>query len=394
MSNETQESTEVNVDVNTTEDTQGNIHSFDDLDSMTSTKSDTEVMKEAVKEAAKEKEEAGQEAKPEVKAKEEAVEEHKSNSEKTDDLADDITEEIVEEIKMIQAKRAEQGYDVPADAVFIQKVDGEEREVTLQSLLDDFSGREKWEPAFKDLNDREKAWSQEKAIVENYVNTFVHKLNNGTKMEALEYFAEIAKQDPLEFRKALRADIIREYQEYMQMTPEQQQMFEREEKVNYLERKQASEQERITTEQAQFESERVLKNLQDTLGMSDEDLNSVIADLDEHYEGKITEQVIKDYWEDSKAYNVVEKQFKSFDEDLLKNENLVNTAIEIARENPQFTDEDWKEVLSAVKKPNTRKSTSKKLKGEEVKEEKKEQSDIVKNASKLDQFYDFDQLDD
>ena len=177
MSNEA-ESTEVNIDITTSNDDTGNVHSFDDLDSMTSTKSDSEIMKEAIKDAASNDE-------PSEPKHDEQIEAHKSNADKSDDLADDLVEEMVEEIKMLQGSRNDDAYEVPVDAMFKAKVDGEERDVSLQDLLKDFSGREKWEPAFNDLAQEKKEFKVEKEQIEGYVNTFRTKLEQGSKMDAL-----------------------------------------------------------------------------------------------------------------------------------------------------------------------------------------------------------------
>ena len=82
------ESTEpqnVEVDISTTEANDGNYNSFDDLESMTSTKSDAEVMKEAVKEV-KESSEETQKVMSEVK--EELKSEKVSEKTKQENLED------------------------------------------------------------------------------------------------------------------------------------------------------------------------------------------------------------------------------------------------------------------------------------------------------------------
>ena len=380
--------TAVNVDVEMTNDDQGNVHTFDDMESMTQTTSDADLMKEAAKYVKNEN-------KPQAEAKDTQIEDHKTNAEKSDDLADDITEEIVEEIKMLQASRHNQGYEVPADAMFNAKVDGEERDVSLQDLLNDYSGREKWEPAFKELSDHKKQFDTEKAEIEGYVNTFRTKLEQGSKMDALEYFASMAGQNPLEFRKAMRTDIIREYQEYMNMSPEQQQQYEREEKISYQERTQASEAEQLATEKAQYESQKVLNSLQESLGVTAEGLDEILIALEEDYDGDITEEVVREYHSQNIAYETATSMLDSYDSTLLENDKVVDAVIKIAQDNPDFTAEDYRDVFAEAFKPVTKKTNSKKLKGTEVNKDKpKEQSDIVKNASKLDAFFDFDQLDD
>ena len=385
MSNEA-ESTEVNIDITTSNDDTGNVHSFDDLDSMTSTKSDSEIMKEAIKDAASNDE-------PSEPKHDEQIEAHKSNADKSDDLADDLVEEMVEEIKMLQGSRNDDAYEVPVDAMFKAKVDGEERDVSLQDLLKDFSGREKWEPAFNELAQEKKEFKVEKDQIEGYVNTFRTKLEQGSRSDALEYFAKMAGQDALEFRKSLREDIIRDYNEFMQMSPEQKEMFERTEKLDYQERQQASKQEEIDNEQTQYETQKTLSQLRDKLGVSEDRLDSYIDTLSNSYEGIVTPEVVEQYHEIETSYDTADTVLRSYDEKLLENEKVVDKVAEISQQNPDFTESDWKEVLESVFKPTPKKSTSKKLKGTKVGEEEKKAS-INKNASKLDTFYDFDQLPD
>ena len=94
--------------------------SFDELDQLTDGRSEKELLSEAKKET------KGEENKSSAK--------EKSSGKKAEAIAEEA-EKKEEEIKKLIAKYGEENLEMPANAIFKHKVDGEEIDVELQELL-------------------------------------------------------------------------------------------------------------------------------------------------------------------------------------------------------------------------------------------------------------------
>ena len=125
-------SEETNVDVTTTEQTDGNYHSFDDLDSMSS-ESPKELIKEAQKEVKESKSENIKDLIKEAQSENSPSENDKQTN--SQEIGDQIEAELVQEIKKLEAKFGEERYEIPQEAKISVKIDGEEQEISLTRSL-------------------------------------------------------------------------------------------------------------------------------------------------------------------------------------------------------------------------------------------------------------------
>ena len=115
--------------------------SFDELDQLTDGRSGEEVLSEAKKEI------SGEKNKSEPKAE--------SDREEKETL-DQAKEEKAEEIKKLIAKYGEENLEMPANAIFKHKVDGEEVDVELQELLNNYSGKISYDKKFQEFSSEKK----------------------------------------------------------------------------------------------------------------------------------------------------------------------------------------------------------------------------------------------
>jgi len=142
-------------------------------------------------------------------------------------------EAIEEEIKLIKAMRGENEHDMPEDAVFIQKVNGEDTEVTLRELLNDYSGRTDYNKKYNEFGKEKQTLKEQQFQLDNRVNTFIEKSKEST-LDGLAYLAETAGADPVEFIKGLKEGLIPDLENYMNMSPAEREAYDSKQELDIL----------------------------------------------------------------------------------------------------------------------------------------------------------------
>lgn len=207
-----------------------------------------------------------------MQAEEKAVEDKNEESEEV--------KEVKKQIKELQAFLDEQEYKVPASARFKAKVDGEEQEVELQELLNNYSGKQAWDKKFTDLDKERKNYQSDLEIVNKYIGEFANKSKNDP-VEALEFLAEQIGLDPFEYRKTLRTQLLNKYGSYAQMDEQEREMFNQKEELEYLRRRQQTQLEMHQRQQAQQELEVKYQQLEESHGINSDRRNDIVNQLQE-----------------------------------------------------------------------------------------------------------------
>lgn len=394
------ESTELNVDVSTTDQNDGNIHSFDDIESMTETKSDTEALQEAAKEVESSKNEI-KESNEKVMAalKEESAKSQEAKAENQDlqqDLSDNVEQELVEEIKKLHAKFGEDEIEIPEQAVLTVKIDGEEIEVPISDLRNNYSGKVAWEKKFNELSTDKKAFTEERSTIERYVNEFGELARKGDKIGAMQYLASLSGMDPLTFRRELRDQVLTEYKAVLDMDEHQRRAFELEEENKFLKESKESETQRFTREQEYLQAQQQISQYQEALGVDETIWESAIEDLsNEGYSAEeITPDAIGQYLYATKVYDSATSVLTEVSAELAADEGKVEAMFDIINQNPDFTKEDLVEIIEETWGSPKKASGSKKAVASAKKPTKAEAAQEAKRQNKISEFYSFDQFED
>lgn len=327
--------------------------SFDELDSLTDGRSEKELLSDT-----KEKSET-KENKPETKAE--------SNTEENE-IAE---EEAQEEIKKLIAKYGEEELEIAANSVFKHKVDGEEIDVELQELLNNYSGKVSYDRKFQEFSSEKKEFDNYKnqydgeiQQINNYINDFANKFRQNDALGALEYFAEFAGMKPYEFRRDLLNQLLPEMERRSTMTEDQIRAEELAFQNEYLMRQQESAQQQYQDQQALRELEDEIVEVQEAHGISDEDFENAYNELMEiDYEGEINPATVAEYHMHSKAYSKAEDILGQVDSLLVEQDPVVESLQKVIVENPSFDDNDLIEIVQQVYsdfKKDTSKTVSKK----------------------------------
>mgnify|MGYP003329282376 CR=1 FL=1 len=312
--------------------------SFDELDQLTDGRSGEEVLSEAKKEI------SGKEDKSEPKTESDS-EEVKSSEEETQ-----------EEIKKLIAKYGEENLEMPANAIFKHKVDGEEVDVELQELLNNYSGKVSYDKKFQEFSNEKKEFETSKnqydkqiKSINNYINNFADKLKNNDALGALAYFAEFSGMKPHEFKRELLNQIAPEVERISTMSPEELKNEELLAQNEYLLKQQESAQEQAHQQQALKELEMEIANVQEAHGISDEAFENAYSELkDSEYEGEINPQAVAEYYMHSQAFSRADDILSSISPQLADQDQVVESLQKVIMENPSFDNDDLKEIVEEV----------------------------------------------
>ena len=392
------ENVEVNEPVGTEENdlNQGNV-SFDDLDSLTETKDSKELMDEAKdflekgsEDTAKtEEKQSGYKAKD--KREEEAAE--KEETEEGSQAETDPTEEI--KYKVGSFKDITQ--EIAEDTKFTHKVDGEEVEVTLKDLMENYAGKVPYDKRFNELNiskkeyeQSKKSYEEEKEYINNYIGEFAEKMRKGEAVEALGFLAEFAGMKPFEFKQQLIQSITPEIDRRRQLTPDQISNEQLQEENKYLEQLRETEKAQAGAQQTRRELENRIANLQQTHNISDDDFDQGYEELAQtNLKDNLSPELVVDYLRHKEAFTKADTIINEVQPSLSSNEFVVEAVEKIIFDNPDFSDEDIKEVVAEIygsEQKKASKAVSKKMQSKSEKQPKRTSEDY-------ENYVDFDDFD-
>jgi len=345
--------------------------SFDELDSLTDGRSEEKLLNAAEKSIEKKSSQ-----KDEERYEGEGDGEEKSPEQET----------YEEEIKRILAKQGEEDVELLANTMFKHKVDGEEVDVDLQSLLNNYSGKVSYDKKFQEFSSQKKEfetkqnqYNTEIDQINNYINDFAEKFRQNDALGALEYFAEFAGMKPYEFRRDLLNQLVPEMERRSNMSEDQIRAEELAFQNEYLMRQHESAQQQYQDQQALRELENEIANVQEAHGISDEDFEKAYQELLEiDFEGEINPATVAEYYIHSSAYSKAESILDQVDPVLSQQDPVIESLQKVIVENPEFDDNDLLEVVQQVFsdfKKDASKSVSKKVSSS--KKQKKVSKSIV-----------------
>jgi len=258
--------------------------------------------------------------------------------------------------------------EIAANAIFKHKVDGEEVDVELQELLNNYSGKISYDKKFQEFSNTKKEFENYKTQYDNdidaiskYVNTFRQKMSSENPMEALDYFAEFSGMKPHEFRRKLVNAMIPEVNRVSQMSADQYRNEYLKAENNYLQRQQESENARLQAEQSNKELLNEIRQVQEAHNMTEESFLESFQELTQSgYEGEITPQAVAEYHMHSQAFSKADSILSQVNQNLSNDQKIVESLQKVIVENPNFDDNDLLDIVQEVY-GNFKQETSKKV---------------------------------
>ena len=349
-----------NVEVEGT-DTYEDFTSFDELDvdysseqTIEETPVDTRQEDQGEEEAKTDENVLTEESTPETTefAKETAEKELKDESKEGQEKSEPASEEV----KRVNGRYKEGNEDIALETVFKHKVDGQEVDVSLQELLNNYSGKVPYDRRYQELSEEKTefkaefdAFSKEKDQINNYINEFGDKMRKGEALEALAFLAEFSGQKPHEFKEQLMNQLVPEVERLKTLSQEQVSNEKLAAENEYLQKKYESEENVRAAEQSQQEFQNRINSLQETYSITDEDFNNSYAELKEsNFKGDLTPEVVADYYQHKTAFSLASELVNKVDSTLTSNEEIIDSVQKMIYDNPSFSDDDYLELIEKV----------------------------------------------
>jgi len=376
-----------------TDDTESNAvaYSFDDLDSLTSNVTDSKELinesKEFLDKGSKETSKT-EEKQSGYKAKDKGEEDSSAEEE-------GIAE--VEEVKYRQGMFKDVAQEIAESTSFKHKVDGEDVDVSLKDLLNNYSGKVSYDKKFNEINVSRKEletelgnYKKEKESVDEYINDFAEKMKAGDAMGAISFLAEFAGMTPYEFRSQLLENIAPEVDRRRTLSRDQLSNEKLRAENEYLNKMRESEQGKISKQQANTELEQRIATLQETHSISDDDFETAYKELqDTELSNQLTPDLVARYCVQKNAYNKADYLIREVEPNLLENEKVINAVQKLIVDNNEFSDDEIKEIISSLYNKEVKKASkavSKKIQSSSEKQAEKGTSEEYENYIDFEDF--------
>lgn len=311
-----------------------------------------------------------------------------------------VEEEVVADVKMLKASLSDKEYDIPATAELTAMINGEEIPVSVQELLNNYSGKVVYDKKFQELSTEKKQFLSEKESHTTVVNDFMTNMGEGKINEALMLLGKQAGKNPYEFMVELRNGFLEQNQLLNTLSPEQKEAYLAKEEAEYL-RQENESIIRVRNEQENLRGlENSLVQLKETQGLEDAELSSAWDKLVNHA-GSVEELITKynghqgavnalgQFIAAEKAY---ERSYASIEDykDLISPEEqgtVVETLVDTLLQNPNVTDEmisQWLDEAYSSRKSSKRIS--------EKATKTKKVLPTPQKKQEVENFFDFDEL--
>lgn len=338
---------------------------------------------------------------PSVDAADEAVlEEAVSTDENGNEVIDHENEEVSDEI--IEAKD-EDSKDEPkadekveekveesgdkSDAIDISKlsddqkikvkVDGEEQEITLKEYKNGISGQKAIQKRFNEVDNERKSLQAEIDNINKYVAELGNTMKNVSMVEGLNKIAELNGIAPHQVEQALIKELLPRIQELQGMDEQQRELQYKQKELEYKEKQLESESNLSAQKQAQAELQSNISKAREAHAISDDEWNDAFKYLDKNLDPseEITIDLVSQKVLFDRAGAKTQEVLKSFDNGkYLQDQEINRTLHEIILDNPDFDDQDLKDILSSAYGESQQKKVEEDLiEAKQSKEKKPEQ---------------------
>ena len=151
------------------------------------------------------------------KDEEEESEEEESEEEESEDEEEIQAkkDEEKKDTKKLRMRMGEELFNVDSDASFKVKVDGQNVDVPLQELINNYSGKTAWDKKFTEIGKEKKTLEFEKSSLTKQKESLTHHLNmalgpikdvNKNPIDSLLYLVEMSGEDPYNaYRRIMEA---------------------------------------------------------------------------------------------------------------------------------------------------------------------------------------------
>lgn len=173
-------------------------------------------------------------------------------------------------LKPVVAKAGDKDIEVPVDAKFDVKVDGEVKSVTTRELIDNYSSKQANYNFYQKVQQEKQQLERSAQQYDSVIDGFGKMVEEGRGLEAMAHLIEATGRDSLPIIRKLRETMATDAQTYINLSPEQKKLLAAEEELGLIKKREALK-EQQTAAQKQGEALRAeVGRVVQTYGLSGE----------------------------------------------------------------------------------------------------------------------------
>ncbi len=313
---------------------------------------------------------------PEEKPKEE----ESAPVEEADDK--EVKEEEKEESKALSIE------DMDDDAVLSVKVDGEMQEISLKEFKSGISGQKALSQKWSEVDRVHKQNQKDIKDVNDYVNTFSSKMKEGDALAAMEYLGSFSGMGGHQIKASLIKALMPDIERMGIMSQSEIDLEYQTADNSFLKEQREQDLVKQDERQASENLNRLVTETRNSLSIEDNEWNDAIDYLDKHLDKDqaITPELVGEYVQFERAGSQAEVLLKDVEGENLFNDVNMDALQQVILDNPNFTEEDLKEVVAesfkmaknnAVEEKIGKQAVTKKVSGKQTKSEEQEFSHIT-----------------
>lgn len=228
---------------------------------------------------------------------------------KEDEELDPKAEEK-KESKKIRMRMGDELYNIESEATVKHKVDGEMVDVSIQELLNNYSGKVAYDKKFTEIGKEKKTIESEKALVtrekevlNNHLRQALDPIKDKTKnpMDSLLYLVEMSGEDPYAAWRRIIESNLEELGQLIDMPEVERELYYHKKKDELHGNVAKKRQEKVTKEQAFNQAIQKVDSLRQTYNVTEDDFVDASEELESIYKdakldaNSITDEAIVDY---------------------------------------------------------------------------------------------------
>lgn len=323
-----------------------------------------------------------------------SVEEAGESSDKEASEAGDESESASGEDQSGESESAEESgegsalklEEMPDDTKILAKVDGELQEITLKEFKNGISGEKAIAKRFSEYDRKEKEFNAQMNEVNEYINDLGNTIRNSSVLEGVSKIAELTGAAPHLVKEALIKELMPEIERRYGLDENELALELKQQENDYLKQRTESENKKLQQEQAQRELQLEVMRTREAHNIDEATWTEALNDLDAKLPPNepITVETVAEYVNFNRASSRAESILNEWDSSYLENGEVVDALIDSIIESPDYSDADFKEILSnafgETKKVEAQKAVEKKVesKSKNVKSQKEEVNALFK----------------
>lgn len=279
---------------------------------------------------------------------------------------EDASQDEGKPAKIFKVKDGESEIDLKADALIPVKVDGKVEQVSIQDVLENYSGKASLTRKFQEFQKEREDFDDDRKVIQGTLDEF-HKLASEAQdpTAAIDFLGEIMGLDMRQYWDDVMGYLSAENEKLAGMTEDERAQYK-------IQRDNEFQAKQLERQKLEFEKERTRTSLESRLQQIQTNLEVSPSEYSEFYfeilengkvpEEEITPELVGEYIEGARAYDQLENLIGEVNPELDNPHDAVEELQRVKQAYPEFGLEELKEYAVEVFGSQRTRNLSRKLK--------------------------------